>query len=579
MIPPDENSPDFLPGINPESLKKKRTNKLPEVIAKETGIYLKISKDELLKLPAKKRSRLEKAATVRLVVTSKETEESENVDVTLYHQDQKGNFFLPKGVQAKYLKIYPTLKIERGTDGETSPFLQDVEKYLPHKLDIHQEECLNEIKARRDGGLLNLPMGAGKAMLVCALVYGLPFLRPAAISGRGTKDVRNLVTWLKKIGAAHPEIQEPIYQSGAGKTLGKRAKKALNDGEGIFVCTHSGLQNLPENTALLVLDEAHECSTPLRIAKIFDRENIRRIYGLSATLQMRKDGGDNLLEAICGPVFLKKAHHEFEEIGRVAPTELHAYRFYGTGDYAHNPSNPTEEPPEGYSMHNTWIENHQGRHLFLADLLLNLPQDETKLLFTPHILHAIHIKTAFEKRAQEFGVKITPENEPILAYSENSKSRIPKKYRVPPREIRAYVRMLEKGLVHNVLSTDFLAVGFDTNQIDHIIDASGQGAFIKNIQRSGRGTRTRILPNGESKINRVHVVIDHTVTSLRITGERKMQHLRNYYGHGQFTTPSKRKGGYFLHRNTPWQSNHPTEASHLPPLPLLKEDPFARKAK
>lgn len=538
------------------------TPKKKEITAHEYGIYLHLTNEELAKLTDKIQTRLKKAATVTILITEDFTEKGESVPVELFDEDKTG-LFLPKGIQAKYLTIVPNLKIVRGTEGEALPVIRQVKDLLPLTtkangerltLDPGQLDILEEIFKRKEGGLIHSAMGSGKAMFVCALVYGLPLLRPVAVSGKGTKDVLQLWDWLKAFGEKNPDWKEDIILSGCGKTPNKAQLKKLATGEGIFLCTHAGLQNLPENVKLLIMDEAHASGTPKRIAQIFKRPKLKRIYGLSGTFNLRADGGDKLLTAICGPIFTTGDHEKFEATKRVAPTEIHVYNFGGGGQYLPNPADPREEPEEGYGMHQTWVENHRGRQQFLAELAIYLPLDETKVIFTPHIIHAVRIQKAILHAAKKAGVKFNPEQEPTLIHANtNKREGRHKAFYMSKEEQMAKVTLLKNGLLKLVICTDFLSTGVDTNMIDHVIDASGQKALITSIQRSGRGTRPRTNANGTEKINKVHIILDHTRKLLRILGEQKILALREYYGHMPGTTLIKnRVGGYFLHQQPPW---------------------------
>lgn len=551
--------------------------KKKEILAQERGIYLVLTPNELAKIGEKQIQRLKKTATPTILITEDFTEKGESVGIELFEESSEG-LKLPKGYREKYEKIVPNLKIERGTQGEALPVLREVADMLPltikeggenFKLDPGQRQILEEVFSRREGGLIQAAMGSGKALMTCALVFGLPTLRPVAVSGKGTRDVMQLFDWLKAFGKKNPEWAEEVILSGCGKTPTKKQLKKLEEGEGIFLCTHAGLQNLPENVQLLVMDEAHASGTPKRIAQLFQRPNLKRIYGLSGTLNLRSDGGDKLLQAVCGPIFSSADHEKFEATKRVAPTEIHVYNFFGTGEYLPNPLVATEEPEEGFGIQQTWVENHRGRHQFLAELALHLPQNEVKVIFTPHILHAVRIQKAILHEAKRQGIILEDGCDPILLHANTTKEGKNKAFYMSKEEQNARVKLLKHGILKLVVCTDFLSTGVDTNMIDHIIDASGQKAIIMSIQRSGRGTRPRINPDGSEKINKIHIVLDRTRKLLRILGEQKILALREYYGHMPGTARKERLGGYFLHEQPPWnpEANPPKAGLAMPLMP------------
>lgn len=424
---------------------------------------------------------------------------------------------------------------------------------FPITLDPHQLEILDAVRDINGSGLIEAAMGAGKSWILLALVLGNRLLRPAAISGKGQKDTKQLLEKLRQLFKDHPEFEEPIMLSGLGRSLSKKDQDILSQDEGIIVCTHAGLQNLPNNTRLLVLDEAHAASTPRRVTKITHLPNLKRSYGLTGTAGLRGDGGDELFESLIGKKIISKGHEHFESTGRVAPAQINAYHFTGRGMYAENPYRPDETPQEGYGLHSTWVENHRGRHEFVADLILSLPHNETKVIFVPHIVHAVRLCKAIEKKLHEKSGDLPileRENyKPIIFHARADKR---DRHFMSKEERDRRVLMLEKGIVKVAVSTDFLSTGFDTNMIDHIIDASGQKAIIGNIQRSGRGIRPRTKDDGSIKINQIHTILDKTHPILHKMGEKKFSALCAYYNHREGFTDPTRDGGVKRFTDPPW---------------------------
>jgi superfamily II DNA or RNA helicase len=550
------------------------------VCAFETGIHIVLPPESIARLRKPEVNQLKRAATITFLIAENFTEAPESQRIELFTEEPSGALKLPKGIWRRYQQIVPHLKIQRGADGEAFPVMREISKLVPLvikgseeglELDPGQKEVLEAIFERREGGLIHSAMGSGKAMLVCALVFGLPLLRPAAISGKGQKDVLQLRDWLNAFNKKNPDLAEKVILSGCGRSPGKRDSKILESGEGIFLCTHAGLQNLPENIQLLILDEVHAAATPKRVARLFLRPGMRRIYGLSGTLNLRADGGDKLLESLCGPIFTQASHENFEKTKRVAPTEIHVYNFWGSGEYLPNPQNPSEEPEEGYGIQQTWVENHRGRHQFCAELALWLPQQETKVIFTPHILHGARILKAILLQAKQRGIVFEDGCEPFLLHANTGKNARSNKLVLTVEEQNARLKLLKHGLLKLVICTDFVSTGVDTNAIDHVIDASGQKALITNIQRSGRGTRPRINADGSEKINKVHIILDRTQRLLHILGEQKVLALRKYYGHEPGKAPQNRKGGYFFHRQPPWNPNANPQCRGIA-LPMMASD-------
>jgi len=560
----------------------------------ENGIYFSLCPDSIYKLGNKAVESITKATSIWV------TEPGDNpnappvpVEVQLWNfQDQELVF--PKACLEKIDNKAWDWEVKHDPEAHIKLCLDPCKRF-PITLDAHQLEILGAVREGNKSGLIEAAMGAGKSWILLSLILGHRLLRPAAISGKGEKDTKQLLEKLRKLFDDYPEFAEPIMLSGLGRSLSKKDQKILEQDEGIIVCTHAGLQNLPPNTRLLVLDEAHAASTHKRVSKIRKLNNLKKIYGLTGTAGLRGDGGDELLESLIGEKIISKGHEHFESSGRVAPAQINAYHFLGKGIYAENPYRPDETPQEGYSLHATWVENHKGRHDFVADLILNLPHDETKVIFVPHIVHAVRLCKAIEKKLYQISGDLTiaeKENyKPIIFHAKADKK---DRHFMSKEEREKRVGMLERGEVKVAVSTDFLSTGFDTNMIDHIIDASGQKAIIGNIQRSGRGIRPRKKEDGSIKINQIHTILDKTHPILHKLGEKKFSALCAYYNHREGIINDKRDGGVQRFVDPPWiapqdRASKLGKASELVPtsgeLPHLKKqdsssfDPWKHRKK
>ena len=518
----------------------------------EQGIYLWLPPESLVNLGAQNINKITKAATMA-VMEPGETQHDAPVrmEIQLW-KGIHGGIAIPKTLVSKLPQDW-NWDIEPGTEGENVKLSLGALKYLPVNLEPLQMEILQAVRNAPTSGLIDAAMGAGKSWILIAIALGHPMLRPCAISGKGEKDTKQLIDKLRDINKAHPEIAEPIMLSGLGRTLSKKDKKVLEGGEGIVVCTHAGLKNLPPNVKLLVLDEAHAASTAKRISAIAAFREIKKLYTLSGTASMRGDGGDEALSMLAGPTLTVKTHADFEAAGRVTPAQINAYHFTGKGIYAENPYMPDQTPQEGYSLHSTWVENHRGRHQFVADLLMWLPDNETKIVFVPHVLHAVRIQAAVERKIKDIRGDLTRQQienlTPVIFHAKAEKNT---KFYMSKEEREELIQALIEGKIRSAIATDFLSTGFDSNMIDHVIDASGQKAIITNIQRSGRGVRIRTLPDGSQKILQIHTILDKTHPVMHKMGESKLMALCGYYEHQIGVPTPDRLGGAQRFYEPPW---------------------------
>jgi hypothetical protein len=524
-----------------------------KINAKEAGTSLLITPEGMRELGIKGLERVTNMASPTVWEPGERPENPPIRRKLKFYESLPGGYLrIPKTVVSKLPKEWEW-DIEPG-DAERIPLSLRPIPLLPHTLDPLQMEILQKVRDHRSGGgVIHAAMGAGKSWMLMALVLGHPLLRPCAISGKGDKDTRQLIEKLRAFHLAHPERAEPVMLSGLGRSLSKKDHKILAENQGIIVCTHAGLKNLPVHTKLLILDEGHAACTAKRLEAIWKISGLKKTYALSGTVGLRGDGGDEALAMLAGPEIISKGHQEFEATGRVAPAWINAYLFWGKAMYAVNPFMPDQSPQEGYSLHATWVENHRGRHQFVADLIHWLPKENRKLIFVPHILHAVRLAKAIEEKNRSDAKNLSESErsllKPVIFHAKADKG---EKFYMSPQEREEKLRALEEGKIHVAISTDFLSTGFDTNMIDDIIDAGGQKAIIRNIQQSGRGIRPRIREDGSAKILQIHTILDKTHPLLHKLGERRYAAICAYYGHTEGASKPDREGGCRRFSSPPW---------------------------
>ena len=414
---------------------------------------------------------------------------------------------------------------------------------IPILFDPLQREACLQIAQSNTSMRIEMPMGAAKSLILAWIIFALKMvvgagghkheaLRPLVLAGKNIADTKQLYETLQLVLQANSEWRTPanhLCLQLSGRRLKRTDKLLLQQGNGILVTTHKSLHNIPLNSKCILLDEEHAAATPAVLAKLMRHsQKCLRIYGATATPDMRPDKADRLLRALIGPVLLRQNFRQYEEHGRVAPIHLHIYPFTGMGPYQHDPHKPYRQP-WGSTVYQALVENHHGRHQFVAELLLSLPPNETKVMFIPTITHAQKILAAVQALLQlRINQKaITLENAqsvlPVIIHSQGSnQTNSPQN----AKQIqKALVADLLQGKLKSAIVTDFLATGVDTNQIDHIIDACGQAAKATNIQRSGRAGRPR-----RGKIAKLHIIKDeHQDFFYRITNA-KLEAYAHYYG-------------------------------------------------
>lgn len=472
---------------------------------------------------------------------------------------------------------------------DTNAALSGIEKSInragnPICLDPLQKEACLQIAHANTSMRIEMPMGAAKSLILVWIIFALKIgqkydgLRPLVLAGKNIADSKQLYQTLDLILQANPQWRIPanhLCLQLSGRSLKRADTNALENGNGILVTTHKSLHKIPVNTKSILLDEEHAVPTPSVFTKLMRRsQKCLRIYGATATPDMRPDKADRLLEALIGPILLRQNYRQYEQSGRIAPMHLHIYPFTATGPYQHDPQRPYRQP-WGSTVYQSLVEHHHGRHQFVAELLLSLPVTETRVMFIPTIAHAQKIlravRTLLQIRVSQKSISIENAQHllPVLIHSHgtNQTSDVNEAQEIQ----KVLVANLLQGTLKSAIVTDFLATGVDTNQIDHIIDASGQAAKATNIQRSGRAGRPR-----QGKIAKLHVIKDEHHDSLYRLSNTKLEAYAEYYGflkdHDLPATSSNQAGHptqsrVFLHpEGNPCYRHSPKPTDHTDPL-------------
>lgn len=573
---------------------------LPPILWKLRGIYVALSGSDWNRLPNGVQEGLIALSTPQIKKFDRDNPKlpPKIIEVPLLKHLAASKYGpeirLPHGGYSKYTELLRENQIEsiRSWKNQAVTHPLDLEAALHHK--PHPEKFQMEIlQACSDGnkesglssGIVEAGMGGGKTLIGTCLIFGLRHLRPAVICGWREKDTQQIYEALNKYMRDNPQYHEPVilHLPTSGANLKEKQREILEGGQGIMVCTQKGLQQAPLNTKLLVIDEYHNLATELGITKIQRLRLLERCYGLSGTVNLRSDGGDKLIQFMTGPVLIKKKHVEIEKTGRVTPVNIHGYHFVsrgersiknGYGRYYHDERRP-EQSPAGYNEEHALIENHSGRSRFICDLIKWLPKNEVKVVFAPHVSHAVLLEKFIRYECRGY--------DPVLIHAQADKD---KRNYLDPKEKKARRAALLAGEIKLAICTDVLSTGVDTNVIDHTIDTTGKLQLITSIQRSGRSVRPRIKDDGSYKIAQIHIILDknfdemngphihldpvevlmkEAYESLGKKSDEKMKALLRYYGYPPAATyePEKqsqpellqtetRTGGGIIYPIPPW---------------------------
>lgn len=514
--------------------------------ATKLGIWIKV---EGLAYMGTEWIRLKKESTVNIFVIDREATQSTGKPVRIktpilvakeeQNEHQRWVLYVPSTLERKIISIC-RCQVDHSEIVSIKPNaipallnLQNIEINGKRvEINAPQLKIFNAINTNNlDAENISAAMGGGKSMIIMWMVTAYPELRPAVVMGKSKEDVNQLRNNFLRLQEHNPELHIPenlVMQQGGGKILNKKQKKSLEEGKGILFMTHSGAHYIPENTELLCVDESHAAVKSKAITSLVNKtSNVKRAYALSGTTGMRSDKAERIIDILMGKVNIKVEHKEFEAIGRVTPVHLHLWHFTGQDPYTHS-GHYAVMPGYGHDTRDRVVVRHLGRNRYICDIIAQLPKNETKLVFTPTVKHAVRIMEVYNKELRDklADGKITQiefNNEQVYVLHGsgviNSAGEMDSSFQ------QEYKKKLLAGELKTVISTDFLAVGVDTPNIDHIIDASGQMAKAMNIQRSGRAVRVR-----DGKVAQIHIICDNHHNEMHMYTKSKVKAMANYYG-------------------------------------------------
>ena len=331
-----------------------------------------------------------------------------------------------------------------------------------------QDEFLAKL-VTYDNGRFDCPTGWGKSFLLRCICKLLPTARIAIVSKR-LAILRDQI---------YPELRLNLPSVGlvcSGKR--DRGKRVM--------CFSAGC--LPHLVAddpydIIVFDECHEAGSDYYATQMGLIPGQPRMYGLSATMDMRMDGKDMRVEGMFGPVRMKVHYQEAVAAGGVAPIEVRFRKVILDVDPCGDRIGTDK------LRHGVWSNDYRN-DLIVKDAT-SYPADPV-MVYVKTLEHALRLLIRFQKK----GVN------PPLIYSERE---------LPPafvNKLRGWnlpiddlpemtvdrramlTRQARDAEIPIFISTDVLGVGFSSKRLSVLVRGDAGGSRIADSQVPGRTSRT-----------------------------------------------------------------------------------------
>lgn len=330
-----------------------------------------------------------------------------------------------------------------------------------------------------DHGRIDCPTGFGKSALLRFLAGVCPRLKVDFIC-KSASVIRERVL---------PELRS--WLPGVGIIDGQEKIKDRR----ITLISADSLHHGRFDADMVIVDEcqqagADQFSTMLLLYKH------ARLWGLSATHDMRPDRKDRTVEALLGPIRLKVSYQQAVDRGLIVPIEVRWSRV--SMDY--NPVEGESDPVERLRF-GIWTNDY--RNEVIADVARQYDDDTQVLIVCGVIEHAVNLKALLPEFELVYAVNGLDERDRWRYIRRGLLSE--HEPRMTLNRKRRLTKWFEQGRLKKVIVTTVWNVGVSMNQLQVLIRAEAGGSPINDVQIPGRVSR---INDVGKQIGIVHDFID-----------------------------------------------------------------------
>lgn len=301
----------------------------------------------------------------------------------------------------------------------------------------------------------------------------------------------------------------------------------------VMCYTFGSLHHADKDLDILFVDECHEAAADDAAGKLAEFDHCK-MFGLSASHDMRIDNKDMRCEALFGPIRLTVTNQEAVREGMILPTEV----IWGNVSMDYDPAvgvvNPVEKKRLCY-----WTNRTRNRAIKRDARMYD--DDVQVLINVDTVEHGLHL----QRMLPEFyfvydGTTVTPDK--IKAYKKQGL--IDDDFELITRDQRArWTRKFEQGKIKKAIATTIWNVGVNFTGLAVLIRGDGGSSPINDTQIPGRPGRI----NGEKTVARVHDYLDqfNVGCNRRATGRSGSYHdngFKQIFPTGRVLEGAKERG-------------------------------------
>lgn len=325
-----------------------------------------------------------------------------------------------------------------------------------------QDEALIKVLSNQCGRL-DCPPGWGKSFLISMIGLLLPKARIDVI----TKRVDVLQQRI------FPDLRLNLPSVGIICSKQKVYDRRI-------MCISAGSIHRADGKAdIVICDECPEIAADSYAEKMAVYDNAR-MFGVSATHDMRLDNKDMRVEAMFGPILYEMSYEEAKQHGMVVPIEVH----WTDVAMDFNPAGESDDSVDR-KRYGIWQNQHRNE-LIAADARKH--DDDTQVLITcetiSHMLHLKKLLPDFEVVYAEKGL------DPIRRRRYVRDGLIPSDFPHMTRERRdKLTRDFETGKLKKAICNQVWNVGVDFRNLSVLVRADAGGSPTNDVQIPGRASR------------------------------------------------------------------------------------------
>jgi len=401
----------------------------------------------------------------------------------------------PAGLTAQVIRTLKSYSIECDIEDLREHKLPDVDWSLIDEPREGQDVILAKI-ASCDMGQIEAPTGFGKTFLIVQICK-MYMRNSILIIAPGISEAKTL---RDRLLVAFP-IQD-VGQIGGGRNETDRR---------ITVCVRASLMKVDFDVVDLILyDECHTAGGD-RVSSILARARPCKIFGFTASPNMRSDGTDKLVESLIGPLIHVASYSEVEKQGNVVPMKV---------IFRPVPHGPAINSSTSTVINRNGLWRNDERNDMIAHDAQQAAMTGQTLVYVAVVEHGLELLRrlpgwAFVYSSMDVRLRKRYMKLGVLKEGEHP---------ISLRDREEYQELFEQGVLTKVITTCWNQ-GVNFPYLQNIIRGDGQGSGIVSVQLSGRGSRT-----AEGKD--MCTVIDYYDEFNKTLHRRALTRLRTYRSKG-----------------------------------------------